>query len=144
MLYLEVLVPKARAIDAHAAGSIAIRHVAPLCHETGDDSMEARALVADAALAGAKAAKVAGSSGHNLVEELEYDALFDVLPANANVEEAKAPGRVVRRLCDTAVFQRGLFVGRGYKTQQSEIGRIVQQIRQRAALTEYPPDIIYG
>ena len=48
--------------------------VTALEHEVGDDTVERRALVAEALLAGAESAEVLGGLGDNVVKEVEVDA----------------------------------------------------------------------
>lgn len=49
-------------------------HVTTLEHELGDDTVEARAGVAEALLASAESTEVGGRLGDNVVKELEDDA----------------------------------------------------------------------
>jgi hypothetical protein len=49
-------------------------HVTTLEHELGDDTVEARAGVAEALLASAEGTEVGGRLGDNVVKELEDDA----------------------------------------------------------------------
>ena len=48
--------------------------VAALEHELGDDTVEGRALVAEALLAGAESAEVLGGLGNDVIVQLEVDA----------------------------------------------------------------------
>lgn len=58
MLELEVLVGKLGAVDGLAARAVVVGEVAALDHELLDDAVEARALVAEALLAGCERAEV--------------------------------------------------------------------------------------
>jgi PIN domain nuclease of toxin-antitoxin system len=57
-------------VDAH----ITTGEVAALEHELGDDTVERRALVAEAILASAELAEVAGRLRHHVIVEGEIDA----------------------------------------------------------------------
>lgn len=48
--------------------------VTTLEHELGNDTVEGRALVAEAVLTGRELTEVAGGLGNDIVEELEFDA----------------------------------------------------------------------
>ena len=52
---------------------VAAGEVTSLKHELGDDTVEGRALVAKAILAGAELTEVAGGLGNDVVVELEVD-----------------------------------------------------------------------
>lgn len=61
--------------SAHvSSGKAQATHVTALEHELGDDSVEARAGVAEALLARAEGSEVGGSLGHNRVVQLEDDS----------------------------------------------------------------------
>lgn len=71
--HLEVLVGKLGTVNALAASTVASSEVTTLEHELGNDTVERRALVAEALLTGGESAEVGGSLGHNVVVELELD-----------------------------------------------------------------------
>ena len=87
MLEHEVLVGElgARAVDAVAAGAVALGEVAALAHEVGDDAVEGAALVAEALLAGAEGAEVLRRHWHHVGAQLDHDAA-DVTLAFDRVE----------------------------------------------------------
>lgn len=60
MLELEVLVGKSVSVDALPASTIAPREVAALDHEVLDDTMEGRAFIPEALLAGSKSPEILG------------------------------------------------------------------------------------
>jgi hypothetical protein len=74
VLQLEVLIGKLLAVDGLAAGTVTAGEVTTLEHEVGDDSVERRALVAKALLAGAESTEVLSGLGDNIIEEVEGDA----------------------------------------------------------------------
>jgi len=86
MRQLEVLIRELLAVDGLATSAIVVGEVAALEHELGDDAVEARALVAEAVLAGAQLAKVFGCPGDNIVIELEDNPL-GLLFANLDIKE---------------------------------------------------------
>lgn len=69
-----------RAVDACAAGAIAVQEVAALQHEVFDDAVELGAFVALGAaqvvlrLAGAELAEVLGGLGDGVGEEFDFEA----------------------------------------------------------------------
>lgn len=86
---LEVLVGKLVAVDGLSTGTVVVgelglvlrpqverkvTYVTTLEHEVGDDSVESRAGVTEAVLAGTELTEVASSLGDNVVEQLEGDS----------------------------------------------------------------------
>jgi len=71
--FLKVLIRKLLAVDRLATGAITTGEVATLQHELWDDSVEGRALVAEALLASAESTEVLGSLGNYIVVEDEVD-----------------------------------------------------------------------
>ena len=65
---------KLLAVDRLAASAVVAGEVATLKHEVGDDTVETRALVAEAVLTSAELAEVASRLGDSVVVELEDDA----------------------------------------------------------------------
>jgi hypothetical protein len=74
VLLLEVLVGELLAVDGLATSAVATGEVTTLEHEIGDDTVEGRALVAEAVLASAELLEVAGGLGDDVVVELEVNA----------------------------------------------------------------------
>lgn len=76
--------------------------VTTLEHEVGDDTVEARALVAEAVLAGAKLTEVARRLGDSIVVELEYDAASRLVrDGDVKLARASACATTMRRKADT-------------------------------------------
>ena len=69
LLTLELL-----AVDGLSTGTVATGEVTALEHELGDDSVEGRALVAEALLASAEGTEVLSSLRDDIVEEVEVHA----------------------------------------------------------------------
>lgn len=65
---------KLLAVDGLATGAVVTREVAALEHELGDDTVEARARVAEAVLARRELTEVLCGLGNDVVVELEDDA----------------------------------------------------------------------
>jgi len=74
--FLEVLICKLLAVDRLATSAITTSEVTTLQHELRDDSVEGRALVTEALLAGAESTEVLGSLGNYIVVEDEVDPTF--------------------------------------------------------------------
>ena len=74
MLELEVLVGKLLAVDGLATPAVAAGKVTALAHEVADNTVEVRALVAKALLAGAERAEVLGRLGDDVSAEGHLDA----------------------------------------------------------------------
>lgn len=68
-----------------ATGTIALGEVTTLDHEVLDDTVESRALIAEALLAGSQSAEVLSSLGHRLAIQSQHDAT-QVLVAVLDVE----------------------------------------------------------
>jgi hypothetical protein len=101
VLQLEVLIGKLLAVDGLAASTVTAGEVTALEHEVGDDSVEGRALVAEALLAGAESTEVGGGLGDNVVIEVEVDAaglLLDLRSRSAVLEDGALPGDVEENL----------------------------------------------
>jgi len=71
MLAVEILVVEFLAVDGFAASAVASSKISSLEHETWDDTMERRALIAVAFFTSAKSTEVGGASRRNAVVELE-------------------------------------------------------------------------
>mmetsp|Transcript_3060 Transcript_3060/g.7416 ORF Transcript_3060/g.7416 Transcript_3060/m.7416 type:complete len:286 (+) Transcript_3060:878-1735(+) len=87
------LIPEHPPVDALAPSAVAVREVAALAHEAGDDAVEDRAFevkglarLAETPLAGGERSEIVGRSWGDLREELELDSP-SVLSADADVEE---------------------------------------------------------
>jgi len=97
VLQLEVLIGKLLAVDGLAASAVTAGEVTTLEHEVGDDSVERRALVAEALLASAELTEVLGGLGDNIVIEGEVDTTFLLLDVGgrlAVLEDGALPGDV--------------------------------------------------
>ena len=108
MLQLEVLIFKLLAVDASAAGAVAVREVTTLDHEAGDDAVEGASLVAVALLAGAQRAKVRTRLGADVAAQLESDAASTTVP-DADLEVHLLP-RHVSKLASALATSVQLFV----------------------------------
>lgn len=73
VLDLEVLVRELLAVDRLATSAVATGEVTSLEHELGDDTVEGRALVAEAGSTGAKILEVLGGLGDDVVVEGEVN-----------------------------------------------------------------------
>lgn len=82
---LEVLVGELLTIDGFSTSAIATGEVTTLEHEVGDDSVERRALVAEALLASAESTEVLSGLGDLLVVEVEVDATTLVLNVTGSI-----------------------------------------------------------
>jgi len=94
VLQLEVLIGKLLAVDGLAASAVTAGEVTTLEHEVGDDSVERRALVAEALLASAEGTEVLGGLGDNIVIEGEVDTtglLLDLGGRLAVLEDGALP-----------------------------------------------------
>jgi len=93
MLEGEVLVGELLAVDRLAASSIMVGEVTALAHEVRDDTVEGRALEAEALLAGAQGAEVLSRARHHVRAELE-DNSADLLAIGGHVEENTRQGHL--------------------------------------------------
>lgn len=73
MLDLEVLIGELLAVDGLATSAVATGEVTTLEHELGDDTVECRALVAEALGTGAELLEVLGGLGDDVVVEGEVN-----------------------------------------------------------------------
>ena len=73
MLQLEVLVGEGLAVDRLATSAVVSGEVTTLEHELGDHTVEGRAGVAEALLAGAQSAEILSCFGNVIAEELHDD-----------------------------------------------------------------------
>lgn len=73
VLDLEVLVGELLAVDGLATSAVATGEVTTLEHELGDDTVEGRALVAEALSTGAQLLEVLGGLGNDVVVEGEVN-----------------------------------------------------------------------
>jgi hypothetical protein len=74
MLDAEVLILEFLAVDGFAAGAIALGEVSTLDHESGDDAVEAGALIAKAMLTGGQLIEVSGCVWDLLAVKTDDDA----------------------------------------------------------------------
>jgi hypothetical protein len=71
VLQCEVFVLELVSIDGLSASAIVVGEVTTLAHEVGNDTVEGRALVAVALLAGAQGAEVLGGPGYDISAQLK-------------------------------------------------------------------------
>jgi len=71
---LEVLIRELRAVDGLPSGAVAVGEVTTLDHEALDDTVECRALIAEALLATRESAEVLSSLGDCLAVKPDDDA----------------------------------------------------------------------
>mmetsp|Transcript_11518 Transcript_11518/g.29170 ORF Transcript_11518/g.29170 Transcript_11518/m.29170 type:complete len:241 (+) Transcript_11518:18-740(+) len=102
VLAAEVLVLESLAVDRLAAGAVAVREVAALDHELGDDSVEGRPLEVEGLalaplplLTRAQRAEVLHGAGDLVPEEAQHDAASRRAP-DRNVQEDLVRDRLVR------------------------------------------------
>jgi hypothetical protein len=98
VLLLEVLVGELLAVDGLATSAVATGEVTTLKHEVGDDAVEGGAGIAEAVLASAELAEVAGGLGNDVIVEVEDDtALLDLhLPGGlvVGIEDGAFPLKI--------------------------------------------------
>jgi len=70
----EVLISELLAVDGLATSAVATREVTALEHELRDDTVESRASISEALLAGAESTEVFGSLGDDIIVEDKVDA----------------------------------------------------------------------
>jgi len=88
VLCAEVLVGKLLAVDAASAGAVLSGKVTTLAHETRDDAVKRRALVAHAFLAGAECTEVLDGFRYDVVVHLE-DNSAGRLATDGHIKEAR-------------------------------------------------------
>jgi hypothetical protein len=94
----EVLIGELLAVDGLATSAVATGEVTTLKHEVGDDAVEGGAGIAEAVLASAELAEVAGGLGNDVIVEVEDDtALLDLhLPGGlvVGIEDGAFPLKI--------------------------------------------------
>jgi hypothetical protein len=85
VLELEVLILELGAVDGLATSAVVVGEVTTLDHEVLDNSVESRAFVTKALLAGSKSSEVLGCLGHSLAVETHNDTA-EILVTMLDVE----------------------------------------------------------
>jgi len=82
----EVLILELVAVDRLATSAVSCSEVTTLTHEARDNSVEGRALEAEALLSSAQSTEVLSCAGHNIFSQLEDNTASGVT-TNGDVEE---------------------------------------------------------